>query len=168
MKITSTPQFNAPRSLPGRAQIQQEQPKLPGDRVELKGPQQSDPTPPPSNQGKRLLAGVAGAVIGIAAGCAGPAGLAAAAGLGAVAVTVAKAGPMFQEGLNASLNGDPLNDVMMTCGTIAAGAMLTATVAGAAAGLTLPIGLLLPAAAPLVGGLIGAAVGNQLAPRDPA
>jgi len=134
------------------------------------------PPPPPPNPNDKvqisshltvpeLAGGISGALLGALAGAQGAAGLAAVAGLGAGAATLAAAGPILRDGLQQSLNGDPINDIASTCGTIAAGGFLVASVAGAAGGLAYPIGLISPLAGPLVGGLIGASVGAYLASK---
>lgn len=155
MKVNAFPQFQPAHKLP-RPQ-QPELPNQPLDKVDL------SPTPPP--RGSTVLAGVGGALLGVLAGQAGPAALASLTGLGAGAATAAWAGPVFKEGLDASLNGDPLNDITAVCGTVAAGSFLLASVAGAAGGLAYPIAVVLPAAAPIVGGLVGASVAAYLASR---
>ncbi|MBS2037140.1 hypothetical protein JST97_19290 [bacterium] len=118
-----------------------------------------------STRSLTVAGGVSGALLGAIAGAQGAAALASLAGLGAGAATLVAAGPIFREGLEQSLNGDPINDIASTCGTIAAGGFLLASVSGAAAGLAYPVGLLAPAAGPIVGGLIGASVGAYLARR---
>ncbi len=134
------------------------------------------PPPPPINPDDKVelsssprpltLAGAAsGALLGALAGAQGAAALASVAGLGAAAATLVAVGPILRDGLQQSLNGDPLNDITSTCGTIAAGGFLLASVAGAAGGLAYPIGLLVPGAGPIVGGLVGASVGAYLASR---
>lgn len=168
MKIQTLPQVT-PHSLPQRpAAPSPAETPLPSDRLTLSGgPDAPPPQEPSSNSfGTRALGGFAGALVGILAGHAGPAGLATAAGLGAAAVTLATAGPLLKEGLDQGLSGDLLNDVVLTCGTVAAGAMLTATMAGAAGGLAYPLALALPGAAPVLGGLVGAATGAYFGIRN--
>jgi hypothetical protein len=164
MVIQNTPKFSAPArlsnlqtpSLP-TATAQQG----PEDKIELN---QQPPTPPENNWGPKLLGGVAGALVGIMAGHAGPAGVALAAGAGAAAVTLAAAGPLFKDSLENSQTGNLFQDVILTCGTLAAGSMLLATTSGAAAGLAYPLaaglGSVVPLAAPVLGGVIGASVGS--------
>jgi len=170
MNITATPQFHAPRSLPKLpAPAPNPAPSsLPGDQVHISSNNQppEPPTHPESSFGRRVVGGITGALVGILAGHAGPGGVALAAGLGGAAVTVATAGPVLKEGLEQSLNGDLLNDLAMTCGTIAAGSMLPATTAGAEGGLGFALAYALPAASPVLGGLIGASVGAYFGMRN--
>lgn len=166
MQIQNRPNIQIPRNLtlgkPAPSNPPESRPAP--DSIEIgKGPQ---PTPPPEKEpgwGPKVLGGFAGALVGILAGHAGPAGVALAAGVGAAAVTVAAAGPMFKDSLENSSTGNPFNDIILTCGTIAAGSMLLATTSGAAAGLAYPISAGLstvaPLASPLIGGAIGASVG---------
>lgn len=159
MNITRLPQNHL--TVPSRPRLTgltQQPPNQ--DQVEIRN---QPPTPPPAGKGKQVMATAAGALIGAAAGLGGAAGLAAAAGIGAAALTVALAGPVLKEGLESGMSGNPLHDITATLATVAAGAMLTATAAGAAAGLTLPVGLLAPAAAPFAGALVGAGAGYGLA-----
>jgi len=158
MNITRLPQNSL--AVPSRPRLTRQTPQSPlPDQVDLRN---QPPTPPPAGKGKQVLATAAGALVGAAAGMGGAAGLAAVAGIGAAALTVALAGPVLKEGLESSLSGNPLHDITATLATFAAGAMFTSTMAGAAAGLTLPIGLLAPSAAPLAGALVGAGVGYGL------
>lgn len=171
MKIQSMPMAsvaNLPARPPGVTTASLEpQAQLQDGFIKSEGPAPEPPPGPNSNSfGQRVIGGFAGALVGILAGHAGPAGLAAAAGLGAAAVTLAAAGPLLKDGLQQGLSGDLLNDVVLTCGTVAAGAMLTATMAGSAAGLAYPLGLALPGATPVLGGLIGASAGAYLGMRN--
>lgn len=78
---------------------------------------------------------------------------------------MALVGPMLQDGIQNSLSGDLLNDLVVTCGTIAAGGILVATGAGVGGGLAFPVVHLMPSAAPILGGLVGGATGAFLARR---
>ncbi|MBS2040972.1 hypothetical protein JST97_38655 [bacterium] len=102
--------------------------------------------------------------MGILAGHAGPAGVALAAGAGAAAVTFGATAPLFKDSLENGTTGNPMYDMILVCGTVAAGGMLLATTGAAAAGLAYPTALGLsrvaPLAAPLLGGAIGASVGS--------
>lgn len=143
--------------------------QLPTPRA-LKSPTPPPPPPTPNKPEDKIelstvAGGISGALLGALAGAQGAAGLASVAGLGAAAATLVAVGPTLRDGLEQSLNGDPLNDIASTCGTIAAGGFLLASVAGAAGGLAYPIGLLVPGAGPIVGGLVGASVGAYLASR---
>lgn len=158
MKVSTHPHLQPAQKLPRPQQPQV--PSQPTDKVDLNS--QQDPTPP---RGSTILAGVGGALLGVLAGQAGPAALASLTGLGAGAAGAAYFGPILKEGMDASLNGDPLNDITTVCGTVAAGGFLLASVAGAAGGLAYPIAAVLPAAAPIVGGLVGASVAAFLASR---
>lgn len=134
-----------------------------------------NPTPPPQKpeapqpsdkiELTTVAGGISGALLGALAGAQGAAGLASVAGLGAAAATLVAVGPTLRDGMQQSLNGDPLNDIATTCGTIAAGGFLLASVAGAGGGLGYVSGLIAPAAGPIVGGLIGASVGAYLASK---
>ena len=157
MKVSTQLQFQSAQKLP---RPQANLSKLPVDKVDLNF--QQDPTPP---RGRTLLAGVGGALIGVLAGQAGPAALSSFTGLSAGVATAAWAGPIFKEGLDASLNGDPLNDLTAVCGTFAAGGFLLASAAGAAGGLAYPVAAVLPSVAPVLGGLVGASVCAYLASR---
>ena len=130
-------------------------------------PPQKPEAPQPSEKFELTTAAGAlgGAILGAFAGAQGPAGLASVAGLGAAAATAVAVGPTLHEGIQQSLNGDPLNDIATTCGTIAAGGFLLASVAGAGGGLGYVAGIVAPVAGPVVGGLIGASVGAYLASK---
>ena len=169
MVIQQTPRFQPPARLGSLPSLTtQSKPEASGDQVEIKN--QQPPTPPEqpnNNVGAKALGAFVGSVAGIAAGyLGGPAGVAAAAGLGAAAVTFAAAAPLFQESLESGQTGNLFQDVILTCGTFAAGGMLLATTSAAAAGLAFPaaagLGMLSSHAAPLLGGAIGAAVGGYL------
>lgn len=160
MKITTTPN---PIRLPQRSLPPAQSQQLPGDQVTL---QENSPTPPQNptpegGSGAKVIGALAGGLVGILAGHAGAAGLATLAGVGAAAVTLAATGPLFQQSLEeAGKANNVFDSVILTCGTIAAAGMLTATMAGAAGGLGYTAGLIAPAAAPVVGGLVGASVGG--------
>lgn len=162
MKVQSFTQQPILRSLPARPSASpQTSASAASDRVELNASQQSPPAQQsPSKFGPRALGAVAGALVGIAAGHAGPAGVALAAGVGAVAVTLAATVPFFKDSLDQSMTGNPLNDIILTCGTVAAAGFLTAQAAGAAGGLAFGLGHALPSATPVLGGLVGASVGG--------
>ncbi len=171
MKIQQLPLPSVATALPRSSGVKASAPEMQAQVqdgfIKSEGPAPEPPPGPNSNTfGQKVVGGFAGALVGILAGHAGPAGLAAAAGLGAAAVTLAAAGPLLKDGLQQGLNGDLLNDVVLTCGTVAAGAMLTATMAGSAAGLAYPLGLALPGATPVLGGLVGASVGAYLGMRN--
>lgn len=114
----------------------------------------------PSQFGKQAIGAIAGSLVGILAGQAGPAAVALAAGVGAAAVTVAAAGPIFKQSFDSANSGNLLHDLTAICGTVAAGSMLVATAAGAGGALAYPLASLGSLAAPLVGGAVGAAVGG--------
>lgn len=114
----------------------------------------------PSQFGKQAIGAIAGSLVGIMAGHAGPAAVALAAGVGAAAVTVAAAGPIFKQSLDSANSGNLLHDLTAICGTVAAGSMLVATAAGAGGALAYPLASIGSFAAPLVGGAVGAAVGG--------
>lgn len=168
MKIQS-PLYAPPRNLTLGKPSPVSTPESRPEQDSFERNKQPQPTPPPEkdpNWGPQILGGFAGALVGILAGHAGPAGVALVAGAGAAAMTLNAAGPMFKESLENGATGNPLHDIILACGTIAAGSMLLATTGAAAAGLAYPVtaGLAsaIPLAAPLIGGAIGASVGGHL------
>jgi hypothetical protein len=114
----------------------------------------------PSRFGQKAVGAIAGTLVGIMAGHAGPAAVALAAGVGAAAVTVAAAGPIFKQSLDSANTGNLIHDLTAVCGTLAAGAMLVATTAGATGALAYPLATIGTYAAPLLGGAVGATVGG--------
>lgn len=165
MKIQSFSHPASLRSLPSRPAPAQEKPSQVSDQVDLSS-SQSAAQETPSKFGSRAVGALAGALVGIMAGHAGPAGVALAAGVGATAVAVAAAGPFFKDSLDQSMTGNPIHDVLLTCGTVAAAGILTAQVAGAAGGLGYGLSHLMPSATPVLGGLVGASVGGYFGMKN--
>jgi len=102
---------------------------------------------------------LAAALIGAVAGHAGPEAVTALAGLAGGATTASVAVPYLAQAVKDGLNGEPLNDLSLICGTTFAGGVLLASSAAGAAALAYPLARALPGAAPILGAVIGAATG---------
>lgn len=112
-----------------------------------------------ANTARMLFGAIGGAIAGMAVGRSGNAAVASAAGLGSAAVTVSTTAPIFKQSIEDGLNGSILNDLAVTCGTVAAGGFLVSSAAIGGAGLAYAASVAIPGAAPVVGGIIGAALG---------
>ena len=157
MRIAPSTSFQAPRALSRK--FPPTASSSPQDQVKISSGPPQEPPSPRAGFGQRVVGGITGALIGILAGHAGPGGVALAAGLGSAAVTTAAVGPILKEGLDQGMTGDVINDIAITCGTIAAGGMLLASTSASAAGLGYALAYAIPGASPVLGGLVGASVG---------